>query len=289
MAKTAPDGVPVFKLYGETAAWPTPDLLHCESIPERSALHEWEIRPHRHGDLLQLLYVQSGTAQLRVEDQLSDVDTPTLQVVPALSVHHFKFSPEIQGHVLSLAQPLVQQLAQALEMLLPMEAVCYAAGDDESYLSGLFRGISDEYRQRRPGRELMLQSQINLLMVWLCRKGHEVSGAHTQAHDRGREHLQAFMERLELHYCEHWPIARYADELGLSAAHLNALCRRLAGQSALQMINARLLLEAKRCLIYTYMTVNQVSDSLGFSEPAYFSRFFKRSSGQSPKEFRLAR
>jgi AraC family transcriptional activator of pobA len=153
----------------------------------------------------------------------------------------------------------------------------------------LFRGISDEYRQRRPGRELMLQSQINLLMVWISRKGHELSGAQSHANDRGREHLQAFLERLELHYREHWSIARYAEGLGLSAAHLNALCRRLGGQSALQLVNARLLLEAKRCLVYTHMTVNQVSDSLGFSEPAYFSRFFKRCSGQSPKEFRLAR
>ena len=55
------------------------------------------------------------------------------------------------------------------------------------------------------------------------------------------------------------------------------------------MINQRLLLEAKRSLVYTAMTINQVADSLGFSEPAYFSRFFKRSTGQSPKDFRLQR
>ncbi|KFX71723.1 hypothetical protein TMS3_0107315 [Pseudomonas taeanensis MS-3] len=79
------------------------------------------------------------------------------------------------------------------------------------------------------------------------------------------------------------------EKVQLSAAHLNALCRRLAGQSALQLINQRLLLEAKRCLVYTAMTINQVSDSLVFSEPAYFSRFFKRGSGLTPKAFRLQR
>ncbi len=66
MPRTAPVSVPVFKLYGETTAWPTPDLIHCESIPERSKIHEWEIKPHRHGDLVQLLYVQSGRAVLKL-------------------------------------------------------------------------------------------------------------------------------------------------------------------------------------------------------------------------------
>ena len=101
--------------------------------------------------------------------------------------------------------------------------------------------------------------------------------------------MQAFVHLLETHFREHLPIEHYASRLGISAAHLNALCRRLAGQSALQLINQRLLLEAKRCLVYTTMTVSQVSDSLGFSEPGYFSRFFKRGSGLSPKAFRLHR
>ena len=110
MPRTAPVSIPVFKLYGETTAWPTPDLIHCESIPERSKMHEWEIKPHRHGDLVQLLYVQSGRAVLKVEDIVHQVDTPSLQVVPALSVHTFKFAEDIQGHILSLARPLVEEL-----------------------------------------------------------------------------------------------------------------------------------------------------------------------------------
>ncbi|GAB3387028.1 hypothetical protein GCM10027514_28270 [Azotobacter armeniacus] len=52
------------------------------------------------------------------------------------------------------------------------------------------------------------------------------------------------------------------------------------------MIHQRLLLEAKRNLIYTTMTVNELSDALGFNDPAYFSRFFRRLAGQSPKAFR---
>lgn len=58
-------GVPLFQLYGENQAWPGADLLHCESIPARSRLHHWEIKPHRHAELFQLLYVQRAGRRYR--------------------------------------------------------------------------------------------------------------------------------------------------------------------------------------------------------------------------------
>ncbi|AOE85424.1 helix-turn-helix domain-containing protein [Pseudomonas sp. TCU-HL1] len=289
MTRSAHTPVPVFKLYGETAAWPTPDLIHWESIESRSRLHEWEIKPHQHGDLVQVLYVRSGRAELEVEGQVSRIERAALQVVPALCVHGFRFSDDVDGHVLTLAQPLVEQVAGLLDSQALLAPACFAAGDSQPYLDTLFEAISREYAQQAPGRELMLQSLISVLLVWIGRCSLEQSRSEAQQQDRGRLHLHAFTQQLEQHFREHLPIEQYAQRLGISAAHLNALCRRLAGQSALQMINQRLLLEAKRCLVYTAMTINQVSDSLGFSEPAYFSRFFKRGTGQSPKAFRISR
>ncbi|MNH27492.1 hypothetical protein D3C79_876060 [compost metagenome] len=97
--------IPVFKLYGEPLQWPTPDLLHCESIPARSRLHDWEIEPHRHADLCQLLFLYEGQAEIEVEGQVRRLDQAAIQVVPALCVHGFRFSSDVDGYVVTLAAP----------------------------------------------------------------------------------------------------------------------------------------------------------------------------------------
>lgn len=281
-----PGQIPVFKLYGEQRAWPTPDLIHCESIAERSRLHGWEIRAHLHSDLLQVLYIQSGHAEVEIDGQRRVLDRSAVQVVPALCVHAFRFSEDIQGHVLTLALPLVEHLGAALEQQPSSRAACYPADDHRERLDLLFDTLAREYGRHELGRELMLQSLISALLVWLARQALADERAQALLSDRGRTHLRRFQGLVEQHYREHRPLDWYASQLGLSVAHLNSLCRRLAGQSGLQLVHQRLLLEAKRNLVYTSMTIAQVADSLGFSEAAYFSRAFRRWTGISPKDFR---
>lgn len=279
--------IPVFKLYGEALDWPTPDLLHSESIPARSRLHHWEIEPHRHADLFQLLFLYKGRAEVELEGQVQVLDTAAIQVVPALCVHGFRFSEDVDGYVVTLAAPLVELLHQQLgSNATPLaQARTYLAGVDALYLNSLFSTLQAEYQHNQPGRELQLRSLINLLVVWLARQQlQRHAGAQVPA--RGHEHLQRFNQLIERQFRQQPSIEQLAHQVGVSLASLNSLCRQLAGQSALQILHQRLLLEAKRDLIYTSLTINQLADSLGFADPAYFSRFFRRLTGLSPREFR---
>ncbi|MCE8018422.1 helix-turn-helix domain-containing protein [Halomonas sp. MCCC 1A17488] len=295
MSQPTKTPVPIFKLYGETRHWPTPDLLHCESIPERSRLHDWHIRPHRHADLVHVLHVAHGQVELELEGIRHALRGPLIIVVPALAIHGFRFSQDIEGHIVTLAQPLAERLGQRLgeqaKVLRHADYHPLARSPQARRLATLVEQIDAEYRQPAPGRDRMLGALVEALAVALARlaepHGPSATPTGVRQRDRGHEHLASFQALIEAQYRQQPSIERFAEQLGMSSAHLNALCRRLADRSALQLLHERLLLEAKRQLTYTNMTISQVADSLGFSEPAYFTRFFKRNTGFSPRDFRL--
>lgn len=281
------DIVPVFKLYGEQMGWPTPELLHCESILQRSSLYEWHIRVHQHAELVQLLYLHKGQAEIEVEGERRIVTEASIQVVPSLCVHGFRFSPGTQGYVLSLALPLLSRLemqfGRQLDVLNRPE--CIPVKRSNHHIQTLFSTLLHEYTEDNDAREMMLYSLLSALLVWLNRQGALAAEVEDRS-ERKRVVLRHFSRLIESHYREHLSLAEYAQNLGVSTTHLNCLCREFHGTSALGVLHQRLLLEAKRSLQYTGMTVTQISDYLGFSDVTYFSRFFRKKAGMTPKEFK---
>lgn len=282
------DIVPVFKLYGEHRGWPTPDLLHCESILQRSSLYEWHIRVHQHAELVQLLYLHKGQAEIEVEGERHVVNESSIQVVPSLCVHGFRFSPGTQGYVLSLALPLLSKLETQFGGQLDVlsQPRCIPVKRSSRHIRSVLATLLEEYTHENDAREMMLYSLLGALLVWLNRQGAPSKTIEDKS-ERKRGVLRRFARLIESHYREHLSLAEYAQRLGVSTTHLNCLCREFHGTSALNVLHQRLLLEAKRSLQYTSMTITQVSDYLGFSDVTYFSRFFRKRGGMTPKEFKM--
>ena len=114
-------------------------------------------------------------------------------------------------------------------------------------------------------------------LVWrLAQIGAQLDQAEGPA-ARGQQALfTRFLVLLEAHHAAHWPVARYADRLGLTPERLNRLVRAESGRSALQLIHDRLAREACRRLVYIAAPISRLAFELGFDDPAYFCRFFKR-------------
>lgn len=282
-------GVPTYKLYGEEEAWPTPDIVHCESIASRSRLHGWTIKPHQHSGLLQILYLKIGEASFQLDGTQEAMKGGTVLVIPQNFIHGYKFSPDSLGYVLTVAYPFVHKLTETMEkgMGTFSHPFSYMPGSNDKgfYFATLFEAFVQEYRGTSAHRNLLLENLLSAIVILLARHVEE-SDLRETVDSKDNLHFIKFTTLIEQWYDQHHPLSRYANEIGITIAHLNRLCRHLAKRSPLELIHERLLLEAKRNLIYTSMTISELSYAIGFSDPAYFTRFFTRATGESPRKFR---
>ena len=78
----------------------------------------------------------------------------------------------------------------------------------------------------------------------------------------------------------------YAQLMNISAKYLNKLIKNSLGKSPRKVIHDRIILEAKRLLIHSSLTVSQIAHELGFDDNAYFNRFFKAKAKLTPDQYR---
>lgn len=298
--QTASQTPPLYELYGEQSRDDTLDGLHCESIADRSRLHNWEIQPHRHAALLQLLLIERGSAQVRLDADELTLRSPALVLVPPLVIHGFRFAPDTAGLVLTLEQQRLHSLLQGTPDLLPRLAAPRATAlprrAPQTYaLLAAAKALAQEYVQAAPWRRLALDSAVISLALALARlqppaeAGAAAPSASSHESRRSLQHLARYREQIEQHYRSQPSVARLAQPLGITTTQLNRLCQRELGCTALSLLHQRLLLEAKRELGYTTLPIRQIADGLGFADPAYFTRFFQRLTGLSPSRWREGR
>lgn len=133
----------------------------------------------------------------------------------------------------------------------------------------------------------MINAHIALIMLHLWRASGDAARTQ-QPRGAGVPTVQRFHQLVELHYKEHVSIASYARLLGVTRSHLHETCLRLTNRTPLALVHERLVAEARLRLQQTPLSVEQIGYGLGFKDPGYFSRFFKKANGQSPSVFRQA-
>jgi AraC family transcriptional activator of pobA len=284
--------IPHFALYGEAAITHKPEFVHIECISERSERNGWLIKPHRHWHLFQVLFMYSGAADISLDTASSHHRGCCLVTLPPGVVHGFRFQPGTQGVVLSLAIGMLgldaeNQLGSLLEGLLTQPRIVSYRKRSAEYreLFQYLRLVREELDAPRDGQQIALFALVKMVLLSLRRRlQREHQEMVTQS--GGAQLASRFRQLLERHYKQHWKIADYAGALHVSVSTLNRACHDVLGSSAKKLIQERLHTEAKRRLVYTRETLDQISYDLGFKDAPYFSRVFKQIEGASPKYFR---
>jgi AraC family transcriptional regulator, transcriptional activator of pobA len=284
--------IPSFSLYGEAPTAAQTDGVHIEDIQSRSRKYLWRIGTHRHTIVSQCVLVNAGPVTVTLDDTRAALTGPAAMIIPAGTVHSFRFGADTLGFVLTVDLARVLSMAAAvhqssIETLFSAPRAIDLREDPQLALRAaqLLERLAHEFAQP-DSWAAPVGGWLACCVLWVLAHG---TGAHDSSeihNSQEAERLRRFRHLIESHYLEHWPVERYARHLSLSETSLNRLCRRLTGVTAFDLIQQRLALEARRRLVYAASPVSGIAGELGFKDPAYFSRFFRRHSGVSPVEFR---
>ena len=172
--------------------------------------------------------------------------------------------------------PVIKNSHKAYELILQFEEV--------KYIEDLLEKLHAEYEKENLFQQEMLDTYMQALLIYLsriyeCQYENSIPVPNRQL-------LTRFQECIKVRFKELHEVAAYAKLLNISTSHLNNLVREQSGRSAMEHIHERLVLEGKRLLFNTSMSVKEIAFELGFNDDSYFNRFFKRYENTTPTAYR---
>lgn len=285
--------VPFYGLYGEPLKNSDPGFIHIEDIADRSTDLGWVIKAHRHSKLFQVLCIFDGQLEVLLDDQKHQLEGNWAISIPPGVVHGFRFQPDSKGFVLSIDNSVLMETPEtggegaALHELTAAPQLIDCPPDDEHFRAFLhyIECIRREFRQYQVKRNEAMAWLSKLALLSLNRQLWQ-KRVYSGAGSTDFSSLNQLWILLETHYRDHWPVSRYAENLHMSTSTLNRLCHAYIGESPKNIIQERVMGEAKRRLRYTRQSVEEIAYTLGFRDQAYFSRFFKKREGVTPGAYR---
>lgn len=249
------------------------------------------LKPHFH-EFFQM-YLLQGDAMVMLDFQEFRAEGATTVFISPGQVHTVRPETGLQGWTVSFTQafhdhetPPPSALLE-LPLFLPDDAPPWLRVplSHQPEIAPLFHELCEEYERGLPDAEALMRATLRLLLLRLGRLHAREAPARGRP-NRGQALMRGFYLDLEKYFRTETEVGGYALRLGVTANHLNDVVREQAGHSAGELIRRRRMLDAKRLLSHSDLSVSEIGYTLGFEDPSYFARFFRRHEGVAPSVFR---
>ncbi|OWV98094.1 AraC family transcriptional regulator [Rhizobium sp. R693] len=277
--------VPSFFVYGEPSRELDVGFLHVETVMERKSVHLGHIAPHKHPLMGQITYWFEGGGTYRIEDETWNFSAPTISFVPSNVVHGFDVGEQSDAIVVSISDDLLRAMAPQVDLGLDVPVLLTGERHDGNWarIGSLLAIIADEYRTDAGASENVLMGLVSVVLSLMARFG---GSSGLDAASPTVVLGMALRRAVDHHYKENWPVGRYVDLLSTTQHLLDKAAREVFGLTVKEILLNRRLLEAKRLLKFTIRPVEDIGREIGFDDPAYFSRFFRKRTGEAPAAWR---
>lgn len=241
----------------------------------------------------QLVFVSDGAGEAETGDQRFTISAPALLWLGDLRPGRLRMDAGATGLRARISdRTLVEAIgaedeSSVLRYLVDRDFSLSLAGHPDSIgaIERCLNAVVAERRQPREASGLFLSALLRLVLVSILR----VSAGQESAFPGPGESitlLRRFRQLVEINFRNHWPVGRYAEALGVTPDRLHAICTSGIGKSPKALLSERLAHEAMLRLERSGLTIQQLGHSLGFSDPAHFSNFFRKMRGVSPGRYR---
>ncbi|HEY4063435.1 MAG TPA: helix-turn-helix domain-containing protein [Puia sp.] len=271
----------------------TPQELIATRFGEYLHTRNYLFQPHRHS-FYHLVYFTKGEGTHSIDFVNFPVVRGQIYFMSPGQVHHWAFSGDVDGYIVNFSPRLFQLFLASPDHL---ERFSFFGGPAtgqvvdlsvpaQLQVSELFEKILDEVRNRKEMSTdmiLTLLLQIFILVDRILVAGRPESDPVPRP---SRLILKNFRKLVEENYMKIKLPREYAALLYVTPNYLNSLCQDVLGTPAGEIIRERVILEAKRLLVNASLSITEIAYRLNFQDNSYFSRFFKKHTGNTPEEFR---
>jgi AraC family transcriptional activator of pobA len=254
--------------------------------------HKFITKPHKHDFYLTVFFTQ-GTGVHEIDFNSYEIKRGSIFMLNPGQTHNWVFSEETEGYIffhtksfydLNFSNKSVDQFPFFYSL---QNSPClYLEPIPLKLIEQLFKDILAEYKSARLLKREKICSLVDILYIEVSRAYIESNQSFTtNPPNQYLARIKQLEQLIDEHYLRQKSASTYAEMMHISIKHLNRITQSVLGKTTSDLINERIVLEAKRMLAQSKANVSEVADTLGYEDYSYFSRFFKKNCGVSPSEF----
>ena len=283
--------IPKYLLYGQPSDGPVDWFLNIEKLAKRCQQRGWKIDLHSHPVFAQVMFILQGGGSMIAGEERIEFKSPCVLIIPIDTIHAFDYESDSDGWVITIAEYCLKQMASRLPQIgqiwnYPGAISLDKAGFSSDMICNRIENIRRELMGKSSSYEIIVESDLVSILLELLRCVPDSNQGNISSSDKNLKLVSAFKELVEEHFYENHKIPYFSDQLNVSPFQLRSACETVVNKSPKEMLEERRLTEAKKDLIFSSKTIEQIAYRLGFGDPSYFTRFFKKMTGDSPSSFR---
>ena len=256
--------------------------LALTAFGHASARSRWRTEAMRSHDSARLIFVARGQGRITVAGLTSGYGPNNLIFVPARTMYGFEVGASVFGQIVTIPRAMMTDWPEESRHLRLRDVAAQKA------LATHLDHLERELQSALPGAERAAHHHLGLISVFFERQlAAQADDLVDRRHQSAAARLvAAYTDLVERDFHDHKGVADYAAGLGVTPTHLTRCCKQTCGKSALDLLNDRILYEARVLLRDSDSPIREIARSLGFGSAAYFTRAFQGRTGETPSAFR---